>query len=92
MSDLDCNQILNMSDKAIVVGPAGPASTGPLFWLSMLSAVSLFLSSANFSLGLPLILHVFNHSLMGCVERKHEVAVSTQSDQPLCCSLSEKYN
>ena len=28
--------------KAVVAGPAGPASAGPLFWPNMLSAVSLF--------------------------------------------------
>ena len=27
--------------KAVVAGPAGPASAGPLFWPNMLSAVSL---------------------------------------------------
>ena len=28
--------------KAVIGGPAGPASAGPLFWPSMLSAVPLF--------------------------------------------------
>ena len=28
--------------KAVVAGPAGPASAGPLFWPTMISAVSLF--------------------------------------------------
>ena len=28
--------------KAVVGGPAGPASAGPLFWPSMLSAAPLF--------------------------------------------------
>ena len=32
--------------KAVVAGPAGPASAGPLFWPSMISAVSLFAVSA----------------------------------------------
>ena len=33
-------------NKAVVAGPAGPASAGPLFGPNMLSAVSLFAVSA----------------------------------------------
>ena len=40
--------------KAVVAGPAGPASAGPLFWPNMLAAVSLFAVSAA-SVCLPVI-------------------------------------
>ena len=31
-----------IDDKAVVAGAAGPASAGPLFWSTMVSAVPLF--------------------------------------------------
>ena len=34
--------------KAVVAGPAGPASAGPLFWPNLLSAVSLFCCFSRF--------------------------------------------
>ena len=41
--------------KAVVAGPAGPELLVPRFWLSMFSAVSLFLLLAHFSLSVPLM-------------------------------------
>ena len=41
--------------KAVVAGPAGPELLDPLFWPSMLSAVSPFLLLAYFSLSVPLM-------------------------------------
>ena len=52
--------------KAVVAGPAGPASAGPLFWPSMLSAVSLFFS---FRLTLLCAYHVLVQLLITPVTR-----------------------
>ena len=46
---------LNQYGKAVVGGPAGPASAGPLFWQNMLSAVSLFLQFQSLLSCLPVI-------------------------------------
>ena len=42
----DCKIKSNIGNifKAVVAGPAGPASAGPLFWPNLLSSVSLFSS------------------------------------------------
>ena len=40
---------------AVVAGPAGPASAGPLFWPNILSAVSLFLPFQPLLSCLPVI-------------------------------------
>ena len=37
---------MEVKSKAVVAGPAGPASAGPLFWPNMLFAVSLVAVSA----------------------------------------------
>ena len=52
--------------KAIVASPAGPASARPLFWPSMLSAVSLLLVLAHFTLCLPFIDAIINNARCGC--------------------------
>ena len=52
--------------KAIVAGPAGSASAQPLFWQSMLSAVSLLLVSAHFTLCLPFIDAIINNAHCAC--------------------------
>ena len=52
--------------KAVV---ARTASAGPLFWTSMLSAVSLFSRLAHFSLCLPLIFNLLMQSSIKLVAR-----------------------
>ena len=46
--------------KAVIAGPAGLLSAGPLFWPSMLSAVSLLLVLAHFTQCLPFIDAIIN--------------------------------
>ena len=52
--------------KAIIAGPAGPSSTRPVFWPSMLTAVSLLLLSAHFTLCLPFIDAIINNARCVC--------------------------
>ena len=52
--------------KAVIAGPAGSSSGQPLFWLSMLSAVSLLLVSAHFTLCLPFIDAIINNARCAC--------------------------
>ena len=52
--------------KAVIAGPAGLSSAGPLFWPSMLSAVSLLLVSAHFTLCLPFIDAIINNARCAC--------------------------
>ena len=52
--------------KAVIAGPAGPSSARPLFWLSMLSAVSFLLVSAHFTLCLSFIDAIINNAGCSC--------------------------
>ena len=52
--------------KAVIAGPAGMSSARPLFWASMLSAVSLLLVSAHFTLCLPFIDAIINNARCAC--------------------------
>ena len=52
--------------KAVMAGPAGHWSARPLFWPSMLSAVSLLLVSALFTLCLPFIDAIINNARCAC--------------------------
>ena len=51
---------------AFIAGPSGPLSARPLLWLSMLSAVSLLLVSAHFTLCLPFIDAIINSARCAC--------------------------
>ena len=52
--------------KAVIAGPAGQLSGRPFFWSSMLSAVSLLLVSAHFTLCLPVIDAIINNARCAC--------------------------
>ena len=52
--------------KAVVASPAGPVSARPLFWPGMLSAMSLLLVSAHFTLCLPFIDAIINNARCAC--------------------------
>ena len=52
--------------KAVITGPAGPWNARPLFWPSMLSAVSLLLVLAHFTLCLPFIDAIINNARSAC--------------------------
>ena len=52
--------------KAVNASPAGPSSARQLFWPSMLSAVSLLLVSAHFTLFLPFIDAIINNARCAC--------------------------
>ena len=52
--------------KAVIAGPAGPSSARTLFGPSMLSAVSLLLVSAYFTLCLPFIDAIINNARCPC--------------------------
>ena len=68
MVDYKCYIYSNMLPvhKAVIAGPAGPLSARPLFWPSMLSAVSLLLISAHFTLCLQFIDAIVNDTLCAC--------------------------
>ena len=52
--------------KAVIAGLAGLLSDRPLFWPSMLSAVSLLLVAAHFTLCLPFIDAIINNACCAC--------------------------
>ena len=52
--------------KAVIAGPAGLLSARPLFWPSMLYAVSLLLVSAHFTLCIPFIDAIINNVRCVC--------------------------
>ena len=52
--------------KAVIAGPVGPLSAPPLFWPSMVSAMSLLLVSAHFTLCLPFIDAIINNARCAC--------------------------
>ena len=52
--------------KAVIAGPTGPSSARPLFWPSMLSAMSLLLVLAHFTLCLPFIDAIINNARCAC--------------------------
>ena len=52
--------------KAVIAGPPGPLSARPIFWPSMLSAVSLLLVLAHFTLCLPFIDEIINNARCAC--------------------------
>ena len=52
--------------KAVIAVPAGPLSAQPLFWPSMLSAVSLLLVLAHFTLCLPFIDAIIDNARCAC--------------------------
>ena len=52
--------------KAVIVGRAGPSSDQHLFCPKMLSAVSLLLVSAHFTLCLPFIDAIINNARCAC--------------------------
>ena len=52
--------------KAVITGPTGPSSARPLFPPSMLSAVSLLLVLAHFTLCLPFIDAIINNACCVC--------------------------
>ena len=52
--------------KVVIAGPAGPLSAQPLFWPSMLSAVSLLLVLAHFTLCLSFIDAIINNVRFVC--------------------------
>ena len=52
--------------KAVIAGPTGLSSARPLFWPSMLSAMSLLLVLAQFTLCLPFIDAIINNARCAC--------------------------
>ena len=68
MGDYKCyvyNSMLPVH-KAVIAGLAGPLGARPLFWPSMLSAMSLLLVSAHFTLCSPFIDAIINNARCAC--------------------------
>ena len=53
-------------NKAVIACPAGPLSAQPLFWQTMLSALSLLLVLAHFTLCIPFIDTTINNTRCAC--------------------------